>query len=170
MNHLRKHFTLISLLCLALLPCTGHADATSEIPDAKFQGEWEVKQHFFRSLQEGATDFDKLGKESAKGEFPVRLDIFFRRHDSGVIQQFWRGSDGKIARSKGITILGVTSNTLTYNAWSDHPTWKNILTIKEDGSAIFQVRSLKHQETFILASSKQANPVNNQPKANKALQ
>lgn len=146
----------MGLLCLALLPVSGQIDAAGQVPDAKFQGRWEVKQHFFRGLQEGVTDFDNLGEVSPKGEVSSHLEVVFRRHKSGAIQQVWTDSAGTVVESKGITLLNVTSNTLTYKAWSDHPTWKTILTVKADGSAVFQVRSLKHQETFILVKPRQA--------------
>jgi hypothetical protein len=58
-----------------------------------------------------------------------------------------------VTRSKGIEILEATPTRLVYRAWSDHPTWKTIITIGEDGSAVFQVRSLKHQETAILSKA-----------------
>lgn len=145
------------VLCLALQPGSGHAQTPMDVPDAKFRGTWHVQKHFFRTLQEGEADFEALGEESPKGKFLSELEIQFRRHESGAIQQIWTDPTGGVNRSKGVTILDVTPNVLTYRAWSDHPTWKNILTLKEDGSAVFQVRSMKHQETYILAPTNKAD-------------
>ncbi|WP_184204256.1 hypothetical protein [Prosthecobacter dejongeii] len=145
------------VLYLALPSGSGHAQTTMDVPEAKFQGTWHVQKHFFRTLREGEADFEALGEETPKGKFPSELVIQFRRHESGAIQQIWTDPTGDVIRSKGVTVLEVTPNVLTYRAWSDHPTWKNILTLKDDGSAVFQVRSMKHQETYLLAPTNKAD-------------
>ena len=145
----------LAILLLTLLPAMGLAESKDQVPNQRFQGNWKVERHFFRTLQEGETDFGSLGDESPQGKFPSRQEIRFRRHDSGAIQQIWTDQTGEVTRSKGIAILDVTPQVLAYRAWSDHPTSKSIITITEDGSAVFQIRSLKHQETFILVRSQE---------------
>jgi len=147
-----------TLLLLLLLPFWGFADTKPKVPAPQFQGVWDVQRHFFRTLREGATDFDALGEESPKGKFPPRVEIRFRRDQGGAIQQFWSDNSGQIVRSKGITIFKHTESTVSYRAWSDHPSWKTILTLKPDGTAVLQVRSLKHQETFILHRNHEVKP------------
>lgn len=140
---------IAAALCLFLLPIAVLAQSTKDVPP-EFQGIWTVQKHYFRTLREGADNFDSLGEESAAGKFSARQEIRFRRHESGAIQQIWTNQAGEVTRSKGIEILEITHARLVFRAWSDHPTWKTIITIGEDGSAIYQVRSLKHQETAIL--------------------
>jgi hypothetical protein len=149
---------LTSLMCLALQTVAAFADPTDQIPDPRFQGKWEVKHHYFRHLMEGSKDFENLGEETPKGKFPAQHEIRFRRHKSGAIQQIWTDSAGAVIESKGVTILKLSPHTVTYQAWSDHPTWKTTMTVKHDGSAVFQVRSLKHQETYILEKLKNSGP------------
>ncbi|TLD72544.1 hypothetical protein FEM03_00250 [Phragmitibacter flavus] len=127
-----------------------------------------MKRHYFRLLREGEVDYTSLGEESPQGKFASPQEIAFRRHESGAIQQVWTKQGGEVIKSKGITITEVTENTLTYRIWSDHPTWKTIITIKEDGSAVLQVRSLKHQETFILAKGEKTPPQEKQTEGEQA--
>lgn len=148
MKTLHLHFTVVAIFFL--LSITGYAQTTQAVPDAKFQGVWTVKKLYFRTLMEGAADFDSWGEESSEGTFPTRQEIRFRRHKSGAIQQIWTDQDGEVTRSKGIEILETTPTRLVFRAWSDHPTWKTIISIGADGRAVYQVRSLKHQETAIL--------------------
>ena len=150
MNLLHRPFVFAAVLCQILLLVVGHAQTTKDVPAERFQGTWTVKKHYFRTLMDGAVDFDSLGEESAEGSFPSQEEVRFRRHESGAIQRIWTNESGEVTRSKGIEVLEVTPNRLVYRAWSDHPTWKTIITIGEDGSAVYQVRSLKHQDTAIL--------------------
>jgi hypothetical protein len=158
MNLLRQCSKIVAGFCLLQLPIAAHAQSTKDVPAEKFQGTWTVQKHYFRTLTEGADDFDSLGEESSEGKFSARQEIRFRRHTSGAIQQIWTNQDGEVTRSKGIEILEVTPTRLVYRAWSDHPTWKTIITIGEDGSAVYQVRSLKHQETAILNKAGARDP------------
>jgi hypothetical protein len=147
-----------AVISLLLLPLFVHAQSIKDTPSENFQGIWTVKKHYFRTLTEGADDFDSLGEESSAGKFSARQEIRFRRHASGAIQQIWMNKDGEVTTSKGIEILEVTPTRLVYRAWSDHPTWKTIVTVGEDGSSVYQVRSLKHQETFILTMGEKTPP------------
>jgi len=155
MNLLHHLSMIAAVLCLLLFPIAAPAQSTKDVPSDKFQGIWTVKKHYFRTLTEGSDDFDSLGEESSGGKFPVQQEIRFRRHDSGAIQQIWMNQDGEVTKSKGIEILEATPTRLVYRAWSDHPTWKTIITIDKDGIAVFQVKSLKHQETTILSKARE---------------
>ena len=150
MKPLHRPSVFAAVLCQLLLLVVSHAQSTKDVPAERFQGTWTVKKHYFRTLMEGAVDLDSLGEESAEGTFPSQEVIRFRRHESGAIQRIWTDDSGEVARSKGIEVLEVTPTRLVYRAWSDHPTWKTIITIGEDGSAVYQVRSPKHQDTAIL--------------------
>jgi hypothetical protein len=141
------------VLLLSLMPFTGSAQS-NQVPAVRFQGVWNVDRHFFRGLREGESNFEDLGEESEKGAIAPTVEIRFKLHESGAVQRYWTDRSGKTVESKGITIIESTPNEVIFKPWSDHLTWKTILKLKDDGTAVLQVRSLKHQETFFLSRGK----------------
>lgn len=122
------------------------AQSKKDVPAELFQGVWQVEGASSRSAEWAGAEVAEVPEE----ERAEVLEIRFRKHTTGAIQQVWTDATGEVVKSRGIEILEISKDSLTYREWSDHPVTRKTLTVAADGTATLVVNWPKEIETIRL--------------------
>jgi len=149
----RVGILIVGLTFSQIATACADSKGIDKVPPAEFQGDWQVEKVTWKRPDEHKPNADKITEE---GVIKGRIDrIYFRRHESGALQQFAPSTEpGEASWSRGITVLELTKNTLKYRLWSEHPNMYRQITLNPDGSAVLTIYWPKEIETHYLKRNK----------------
>lgn len=132
-----------------------------EVQSQSFQGAWIVSSSMTTILESGEED----GEWKEKGQ---KVQIYFRRHASGAVQQIWKEKAGEVVKSRGVTILSAEEKKLRCRLWSDHPATYSEITLNDDGTALLVEKMAKHMIKTKLAKPKKPDAEPSHPTADRS--
>ena len=143
---------IISIILSLNLVCA-KTKSIDQVPPSLFQGIWKVVKKTVY-LDNGVAPIPDEITEQPVIEEEIKA-LYFRRHKSGVIQQFEPSKiENEVLWSRGVNILELTETSLKWRRWSDHPSAYRKIQINKDGTATYTMFGSKFLHTSYLKRGK----------------